>query len=73
MWPFWWFGRGIFLLLLIVVIAFLIRRPPVFPVRMPAGPPGPPIESAEDVLKKRYALGEISKEEYESKLADIRR
>lgn len=29
-------------------------------------------ETAEDILKKRYARGEIQKEEYEAKLRDLR-
>lgn len=37
-----------------------------------AGSPGGQ-ESPEEVLKRRYAAGEISREEYEEKLADLRR
>ena len=73
MWPFWWFGRGLLWIVLIIVIIAVFRRP-VAPLRpQPPLPPIPPPESAEDLLKKRYARGEISKEEYESTLADLRR
>jgi uncharacterized membrane protein len=37
-----------------------------FPGHAPRG------ESAEEILKRRYANGEISKEEYEQKLNDLR-
>ncbi len=74
MWPFWWFGRGLLWIVLIIVIIAVFRRAPGPPMRPQAPlPPIPPPESAEDVLKKRYARGEISKEQYESTLADLRR
>jgi hypothetical protein len=49
----------------------------------PTGPPGPeiksdsqpfaPTDSARDILDRRYALGEIGREEYEKKKADLSR
>jgi uncharacterized membrane protein len=77
MWPFWWFGRGLLWIVLIIVIIAVFRRPAP-PIRQqaplpPIPPLPPPVESAEDLLKKRYARGEISKEQYESTLADLRR
>jgi putative membrane protein len=47
----------------IVVLVRLLRREPS------AG--GPPAETALDILKKRYARGEIGKEEFEQKKRDI--
>ena len=66
-WGFWLLG-SIFMLgfwvLVIVGIVFLIRW--IF------GLPGAKTEeSALDILKKRYARGEISKEEFEEKKKDI--
>ena len=52
----------LFWILLIVVVIFLVKK-------SLSGPGGG--ESAEDILKKRYARGEISKEEFERMKKDI--
>ena len=60
MWFFWGF--------LILLLVLLFERT--------TGSPTPPSEtqaSAEEILKGRYAQGEIGKEEYESKLEGLRR
>lgn len=60
-WPIFMLG---FWILVIVGIVFLIRR--IFSL-----PGAKTEESALDILKKRYAKGEISKEEFEEKKRDI--
>jgi putative membrane protein len=47
----------------IVLLVRLLRREP------PTG--GPPAETALDILKKRYARGEIGREEFEQKKRDL--
>lgn len=66
----WGWGGGFMMILWIVVIALII----FFLVRYlrgyaPGGGQGQ--ETALDVLKKRYARGEISKEEFEEKKRDL--
>lgn len=67
-------GMGIWMLLglifwifLIVGIVFLL----IWVVRKASGRGTEKEESALDILKKRYAKGEISKEEYEEKRRDL--
>jgi putative membrane protein len=55
----WWVILGVG----IVLLVRLLRREPQ------AG--APPAETALDVLKKRYARGEIGKDEFEQKKRDI--
>jgi len=58
MWLFW--------VALIVVLVYLVSRTGMFTQRPPIS------ESALDILKKRYAAGEITREEYERMKQDIR-
>lgn len=59
MWLFW--------VLFIVLVVWLI-------VRTASGrPTGTHQDSPEQILKRRYARGEIDKEEYERRLSDLRR
>ena len=66
----WGWGMGLlmvlFWVLVIVGIVYLIRS------FIGAERKGMKEESALDILKKRYARGEISKEEFEEKKKDIR-
>lgn len=59
------FGMVIFWVLVIVGIVYLVRA------LIGAERRGIKEESALDILKKRYARGEISKEEFEEKKKDI--
>ena len=69
----WWWGGAVHMLLfwivLILVIAALANR--IF--GKPAGSPreAPRGKSALDILKERYARGEIGKEEFEQKKRDL--
>lgn len=68
----WWILRPFFVLLWIVVIAFVVR----FIVFRGFGGPrwrGPSgTERARDILAERFARGEISGEEYRSRLDELR-
>jgi putative membrane protein len=71
-WPMWWFPifMPIFWIIVIAVVLYLIfgRRS----ARRPWEPgPGPAPESALDILKKRYAKGEITRDEFERMKRDI--
>ena len=57
----WW----VVLIVGIIVLVRLLRREPQ------AG--APPAESALEVLKKRYARGEIGRDEFEEKRRDLER
>lgn len=63
-----WFGMGLWWIVIVVLIvaagAFAFRR---------AGDnrPSMPTESARDVLDKRYARGEIGRDEYEQKKREL--
>lgn len=70
-------GFGIFGMIFMLVFWVLIIAGIVLVVRWlveqgrPGSPSGPAGESALDVLKKRYARGEIGKEEFDQKKRDL--
>lgn len=63
-WPMWPFGMLMFAGLLVVAVWALVRS-----VRPEA--PKPPEESADDIVKRRYARGEIDHDTFERMLADL--
>jgi len=62
-----WFGMGFGWLFWIVIAGVLIWAALALSGRRPSGRP----ESALDILEKRYARGEISREEFEEKKRDL--
>jgi putative membrane protein len=59
----------VFWVLIVVLIILLIRRLISSSPTRPASPQ--PEDSALEILKKRYARGEINKEEFEAKKKDL--
>ncbi len=69
--PWWGIGALIVAGAVAALIVYLVRRPRF----RQFGPPGAaaPLTPAEDMLARRFAAGEISEEEYLSRLAVLRR
>jgi len=65
-------GMGVAMILFWVVIIVLAIAAVRWLLAAAPGRPAAPGETAEDILKKRYARGEIQKEEFEAKLRDLR-
>ncbi len=65
----WGWGGGFMMILWILLVAAIIYWVVKAAQRNPAAPAGP--ESAMDILKKRYARGEISKAEFEERKRDL--
>lgn len=82
-WPFWFFWpfHGLLtLILVIVLLVVLFRHHPAAPYPYPAGkvPPStpgtPPVAARSEalaILEARYARGEIQRDEYLQKKADL--
>jgi putative membrane protein len=64
------FGMGFMWIILIVIViaVILLAKGYLSPAKKESEPAG---ESALDVLKKRYARGDIGKEEFEEKKKDL--
>lgn len=78
-WPFWFFWpfHGLLTLVLIIVLLVVLFRHRPAPYAYPAGSPAPgaPPPSARSealaILESRYARGEIQRDEYLQKKADL--
>ncbi len=69
--PMWFFPMAmpvVMVLVLVLCLYFMFGRSGARPGETPSGKDG---DSALDILKKRYAKGEITKEEYEQIKKDI--
>lgn len=64
-------GMGLVWILLLVVIVFVVWRFAGANGRGPAEPPGAK-ESPLEILERRYARGEIDREEFEQRRRDLR-
>ena len=79
-WPFWflWPFHGLVTLLLLVLVVVVLMRHRPAPYAYPAGayppgspPPSPARSEALAILEVRYARGEIQRDEYLQKKADL--
>ncbi len=70
-WNGWWWHMGfmwLFWIVVIVAVVWALARGISGRTQM-----GERQDSPEQILKRRYASGEIDKEEYERRLSDLRR
>jgi len=62
-----WFGMGLWWILLVVLVVVF----GAWAFKRTGDSPSAPRESARDILDKRYARGEIGRDEYEQKKRDL--
>ena len=69
----WWWGGAVHMLLFWIVLILVIAALAKWIFGKPADSPreAPRGQSALDILKERYARGEIGKEEFEQKKRDL--
>ncbi|HET8563893.1 MAG TPA: SHOCT domain-containing protein [Candidatus Binatia bacterium] len=70
--PMWWWGWGVGMMLMMVLFWGLVVVGVVLAIRWLLGQGGQPrSDSALDILRQRYARGEIDKNEFEAKKRDL--
>lgn len=62
-----WFGMGLWWILVVVLVVIV----GMWAFKRAGDSPSAPRESARDILDKRYARGEIGRDEYEQKRRDL--
>ncbi|OGI46522.1 MAG: hypothetical protein A2151_03740 [Candidatus Muproteobacteria bacterium RBG_16_65_34] len=71
-WPWWWWGAGLVHMLLfwgLIVLGIAALAKWLF--AKPAGAGGAREKTPLDILKERYARGEVNREEFEQKKRDL--
>lgn len=71
-WSFWWIFP-LFIIVMVIFCIFMMRRFGCMSSGHFMGKESlkPSVDSAEEILKRRYDLGEITKKEYEEMKLDI--
>ncbi|MFA4964957.1 MAG: SHOCT domain-containing protein [Thermoleophilia bacterium] len=71
------FGMILVTVALVLLVVFLVRQTTNaggsagMPQALPSAPAGPAPETPRDILKRRYAAGEVDRDEYLQKLSDL--
>ncbi len=63
-------GMALFWIAVLVVLVFAVRY---LYLKYPPPGRGAQVDAPEDILKRRYAQGDIEQEEYARRLADLRK
>jgi len=69
----WGYGLGGGMMFLWVIIAFVLVGMAIWAISRTAAPQQPRGETPEDILRQRYARGEITREQFEQMQSDLRR
>jgi putative membrane protein len=64
-----WFGGGYFMWILLIILAAVVIY--LISQQRKGSGPSSPAETPMDILKKRYAAGEITKEQFEDMKKDL--
>ncbi len=76
-WQWQWGAWSWSMMAMMVIFWALIVAAAIYAIRAWSGPPrgwgGPPGESAMDILERRYARGEITREQYQQMRDDLMR